>query len=97
MKWPLVWDQDLETAIQSPSGGTKITWSGSPVAQKTGANRVYLELALPTGAAWEAEVDRLISLGATRIGVDSRDRVLMLDPDGNQFALQRLRAAVLPR
>ena len=28
--WPLVWDQDEETAIQSPHGGTKFTWGGPP-------------------------------------------------------------------
>ena len=27
--WPLVWDQDQETAIRSPAGGPKITWGGS--------------------------------------------------------------------
>ena len=30
--WPLVWDQDQETAIRSPHGGPKITWGGPPVA-----------------------------------------------------------------
>jgi hypothetical protein len=88
LKWPLVWDQDLETAIQPPNGGTKITWSGSPVAHKAGANRVYLELALPTDSDWEAEVERLMSLGATCTGESERGRVLMLDPDGNEFALR---------
>ncbi len=29
--WPLVWDQDEETAVQSPHGGTKIAWGGPPV------------------------------------------------------------------
>ena len=88
--WPLVWDQDQETAIQSPNGGTKITWSGYPVTQKQGANRVYLELALPANADWEAEVERLISLGATHIGggEGDRGRLLMLDPDGNEFAVR---------
>ena len=33
LRWPLVWDQDQETAIQSPNGGTKITWGGPPVAR----------------------------------------------------------------
>ncbi|WP_225848983.1 VOC family protein [Streptomyces sp. HPF1205] len=93
LRWPLVWDQDQETAIQSPNGGTKITWGGPPVAPKTGPNRVYLDLALPTGADWRAEVDRLISLGATRTGTDEGggDRVLMLDPDGNEFSLRKPR------
>jgi predicted enzyme related to lactoylglutathione lyase len=28
--WPLVWDQNGETAIQSPRGGTKIAWGRAP-------------------------------------------------------------------
>jgi predicted enzyme related to lactoylglutathione lyase len=37
--WPLVWDQDQETAIRSPHGGPKITWGGPPLMPKTGKNR----------------------------------------------------------
>ncbi|MFI1104522.1 VOC family protein [Streptomyces melanogenes] len=87
--WPLVWDQDQETAIQSPDGGTKITWGGPPVAPKAGTNRLYLELALPADADREAEVERLIALGATRGDGGEDGRVLMLDPDGNEFTLRR--------
>ncbi len=89
--WPLVWDQDQETAIQSPDGGTKITWGGPPVATKMGTNRLLLELALPAEADGEAEVDRLLALGATRtnIGADDGSRVMLLDPDGNEFTLRR--------
>ncbi|KOX19456.1 MULTISPECIES: VOC family protein [unclassified Streptomyces] len=98
--WPLVWDQDQETAIQSPDGGTKITWGGPPVAPKTGANRLYFELSLPAGADREAELDRLISLGATRAdgdggtgigggtGEGDDGRVMLLDPDGNEFSVR---------
>ncbi|GAA3160164.1 hypothetical protein GCM10020001_100380 [Nonomuraea salmonea] len=32
LEWPLVWDQDEETAIRSPHGGPKITWGGPPLA-----------------------------------------------------------------
>ncbi|MFJ7128400.1 VOC family protein [Streptomyces sp. NPDC098101] len=89
--WPLVWDQDEETAIQSPDGGTKITWGGPPVAPQTGENRLSFELALPAGADAEAEVDRLVALGARHVGesegVDGH--VLMLDPDGNEFSVRR--------
>lgn len=67
--WPLVWDQDQETAIQSPGGGTKIAWGGPPVAPKTGKNRLHLHLAPPVGGDQQAEVDRLGSLGATRIDI----------------------------
>ncbi|MEU7426052.1 VOC family protein [Streptomyces sp. NPDC040750] len=93
LRWPLVWDRDQETAIQAPSGGTKITWGGPPVAPKTGTNRLHFELALPAGADWAAEVDRLTSLGATRseTGEDDGGRLSMLDPDGNEFAVRRPR------
>ncbi|MGW1531970.1 VOC family protein [Streptomyces aureus] len=89
--WPLVWDQDEETAIQSPDGGTKITWGGPPVAPKTGPNRLYLELAVASDADWEAELDRLVSLGATRAATaeEHGDRVLLFDPDGNEFSVRR--------
>ncbi|MFF2365188.1 VOC family protein [Streptomyces sp. NPDC058122] len=95
LRWPLVWDQDQETAIQSPDGGTKITWGGPPVAPKTGTNRLFFELALPADADPEAELARLVSLGATRTatGEGSDDRVLLLDPDGNEFVVQRQRQA----
>ena len=42
--WPLVWDQDEETAIQSPRGGTKITWGGPPYAPRIGPDRVRFEI-----------------------------------------------------
>ncbi|MFI0965937.1 VOC family protein [Streptomyces sp. NPDC021080] len=89
--WPLVWDQDQETAIQSPGGGTKITWGGPPVAPKTGPNRLFLELALTADADGDAEVDRLVSLGAKRTatGEGHGDRTLLLDPDGNEFTVRR--------
>ncbi|MET7987739.1 VOC family protein [Streptomyces sp. NPDC005281] len=91
LRWPLVWDQDQETAIQSPSGGTKITWGGPPVAPKTGTNRLFFELSLAADTALEAEVDRLVSLGATHPagGEGHGERVLLLDPDGNEFVVRR--------
>jgi hypothetical protein len=83
--WPLVWDQDQETAIQSPHGGTKVAWGGPPVAPKTERNRQHFELA-PTDGDQGAEVDRLVSLGATRL--DLRDgAVVLVDPDGNEFSV----------
>ena len=87
--WPLVWDQDQETAIQSPSGGTKIAWGGLPVAPKTGKNRLHFDLAPPVGSDQQAEVDRLVSLGATRIDIGQGEVswVVMADPDGNEFCV----------
>jgi hypothetical protein len=85
--WPLVWDQDQETAIQSPRGGTKITWGGPPLMPRTGRNRLHLDLVPAAGGDQEAAVDRLVSLGATRIDVGQGEagRAVMADPDGNEF------------
>ena len=87
--WPLVWDQDQETAIRSPRGGPKITWGGPPVMPKTGKNRLHFDLAPPVDGDPQAEVSRLVSLGATRvdIGQDEVARLAMADPDGNDFCV----------
>ncbi len=85
--WPLVWDQDQETAIRSPHGGPKITWGGPPVMPKPGRNRLSFELAVDGDV--RAEVDRLVSLGARRLEAGPGDpgRVLLADPDDNEFCV----------
>jgi predicted enzyme related to lactoylglutathione lyase len=85
--WPLVWDQDQETAIRSPHGGPKITWGGPPLMPKTGKNRVHFDLAPPARGDQQAEVDRLVILGATRIGIGRGEVAWMADPDGNEFRM----------
>ena len=82
--WSLVWDQDDETAIQSPHGGTKVAWGGPPVAPKRGRNRQRFDL---TADDVEAEVERLVALGATRLG-DRDAGVELADPDGNEFGVR---------
>lgn len=91
--WPLVWDQDQETAIRSPHGGPKITWGGPPVAPKTGKNRLHFDLAPSPHGDQQAEIDRLVSLGATRIDVGPHEtgQVMMADPDGNEFCVRSSR------
>ncbi len=83
LDWPLVWNQDQETAIQSPAGGTKLAWGGPPVAAKQGRNRQRLDLA---AADLESEIARLTSLGATRLA-DVHGGVEFADPDGNEFRI----------
>ncbi|MBS46041.1 MAG: bleomycin resistance protein [Nocardioides sp.] len=84
LDWPLVWDQDEETAIQSPGGGPKITWSGPPLMPRTGRDRWRLEVtaAGPTEIALAA----LVTRGAT-VPEQVEDAVgtTVLDPDGNEF------------
>ena len=89
LDWPLVWDQDQETAIRSPRGGPKITWGGPPLMPKTGKNRLHFDLGPPVHGDQPAEVDRLVSLGATRIDIGQAEVswVVMADPDGHEFCV----------
>ncbi len=84
--WPLVWDHDEETAIQSPQGGTKIGWGGPPMSARVQTTTQRFDL-VPTDGDPEREAERLVSLGATRLGAGTRggDTLALADPDGNEF------------
>jgi len=79
--WPLVWDQDGETAVQSPLGGTKVSWGGPPVAVKRTRNRQRFDL---VATELDGDVARLVDLGATRLAA-ADGGVELTDPDGNEF------------
>jgi hypothetical protein len=81
--WPLVWDQDDQTAIQSPMGGTKVSWDGPPVPPMHLGNRQRFDLATADPVE---EAARLVAIGATRPG-DRDSEVELADPDGNEFSL----------
>lgn len=94
--WPLVWDQEEETAIQSPAGGPKVTWSGPPLLERPGRSRLRFDL---TATTTERAVEGLLSLGAAR-GVAGDDVgavapqgspsevAVLRDPDGNEFRIR---------
>jgi hypothetical protein len=86
LAWPLVWDRNAQTAVQSPLGGTKISWDswgGSAGDATTARNRQRFDLVT---ADLAGETQRLVSLGATRLS-DLPDGVGLADPDGNEFGL----------
>jgi predicted enzyme related to lactoylglutathione lyase len=88
--WPLVWDQDDETAIRAPDlTGPMITWGGGELMPKPHKNRLHLHIAPVAPADQHSEVERLIALGASRIdiGQGDVDWVVMADPDGNEFCV----------
>ena len=90
--WPLVWDQDEETAIRAGRDRPFITW-GPPLVPKSGKNRLHLEIA-PTGHAGQrAELDRLVALAATPLDIShgAVDRAMMTEPDDNEFCVPRPR------
>lgn len=83
--WRLVWDRGQQTAVQSPMGGTKISWDVWPGPARYGKNRQAFDL---VASDLLAEVARMVALGATELG--ERDCCKELaDPDGNGFSVSR--------
>ena len=82
--WPLVWDQDEETVVQSPAGGTKVAWGGGPELPRVGRSPQWLELVADD---LEVELSRLVGLGAAVVRREG-DVVDLTDPDGTTFTLR---------
>ena len=89
LRWPLVLDQDGQTAIQSPHGGTKISfdsWEDDSAPPRDLRSRQRYDL---LSEDLDAATERLVARGATLLG--ERDGgVEMTDPDGFDFGLRRL-------
>ena len=85
--WPLVWDQDDETAIRSAEGGQFITFGGPPRTPDAAGSSLWLDLAPGPDGDQQTEVERLLSIGARRIEPSAADErcAVMIDPDGNRF------------
>ena len=88
--WPLVWDEGEETAIQSPAGGTKISWGGTPLMTASQKWRPHLDLVPSADSGVADEVARLVALGASYADVGQGDVawVVLADPDGHPFCVQ---------
>jgi hypothetical protein len=83
--WSIVWDQGDQLAIQSPAGGTKISWDRWPAAPTASRHGQRFDLA---ASDLTAEVERLVAFGATLLG-DRDDGVALADPDGVEFSVSR--------
>lgn len=87
LEWPLVWDEDGETAVQSPGGGTKLSWDGSPSVVNGLTALQRFDLVTPD---LEADVARLVALGAEVRQVTAQGAVLT-DPGGFAFRVTSAR------
>ena len=80
----------IEPAGFTYPGPAAIPLAFLPVPEpKTGKNRVHLDLATESLADQQAEVERLIALGATRVDIGQGDVpwVVLADPEGNEFCV----------
>ena len=72
-----------------PAGLRPPIWFQPVPETKAGKNRLHFDLAPPIRGDQHGEVDRLVSLGATRIDIGQGEVswVVMADPDGNEFCV----------
>ena len=92
-------ERDSSSAVQDPDGvGPRLYFQRVPES-KVVKNRLHLDVRAAPGlkgeqrmAALEAECERLVALGATRVRRTEADEInegfiVMQDPEGNEFCL----------
>ncbi|MEU8322405.1 VOC family protein [Nonomuraea sp. NPDC048881] len=93
-------ERDTRSAIEDPDGrGPRVFFQRVPEG-KTAKNRVHLDVRAAPGlrgeermAALEAECERLVGLGATRVRRHEPEppfgagHIVLTDPEGNEFCL----------
>jgi|SRR6185312_5099205 hypothetical protein len=101
-KMAIFWSQALGYRIQLEDGGTNAhlippedgpgaltVWLQPTDAPKAGKNRDHMDLVAEDGDV-EAEVERLVGLGARRADVGQKGDegfVVLADPEGNEFCI----------
>ncbi|MGG8407804.1 VOC family protein [Streptomyces sp. 12297] len=76
-------------ATQGRTGGLRLRFVPAEQPKPAHKNRLHLDLA--GGPGWEAEVARLLALGATRVDIGQGDVPwdVLADPEGNEFCVLR--------
>jgi hypothetical protein len=82
------YEPTIETVIRAPGPATLLFIRVPEGKQRK--NRLHLDLS-PVDRSRDAEVARLVALGAIRvnIGQGERDWVVLADPEGNEFCVLR--------
>ncbi|WP_152360129.1 VOC family protein [Microlunatus speluncae] len=86
--WP-----PLPATFRHPSGVGPLIGFTEPVEPKRGKNPMHLDLRVSAGGDFDAELTRLLDLGARRLDHDWGDLpwTVLLDPGNNEFCLLRPR------
>ena len=84
--WQIIDEADDGIEIQNPDGSHPTILVLAVPEAKTVKNRLHLDF-VPDDQA--AEVDRLISMGATRVDIGQGEQswVVLADPEGNEFCV----------
>ncbi len=83
---------DGDAHLRPPSGTGLSVWLQPTDAPKVGKNRDHPDLTVDDGTDVDAEVARLLALGATHADVGQRGDegfIVLRDPEGNEFCLLR--------
>ncbi|MFE3031173.1 VOC family protein [Streptomyces canus] len=75
-------EDDPTVLVESSRGGPRL-WFQLVPEDKSGKNRVHLDLSAPDV---EAEAERLVGLGAT-VRDRFADHLVLADPEGNEFCV----------
>ncbi len=87
--WEVVLQDDTGVDLAAPGTSMPTLEIGKVSEMKTVKNRLHFDLRAD-GSSTEAELDRLLSLGATRVDVGQGPDVswvVLADPGGNEFCL----------
>jgi hypothetical protein len=87
--WEVIFQDDNGMDLAAPGTSMPTLEIGRVPEKKTVQNRLHFDLRAD-GSSTEAELDRLLSLGATRVDVGQGPDVswvVLADPGGNEFCL----------
>jgi hypothetical protein len=87
---PYAGSGQYRSALPADGGeGPKLIFQAVPEGRPAGKNRLHIDIEV--GEAMESECDRLIGLGATRLGDPLAEAgtewIVMADPEANEFCL----------
>jgi predicted enzyme related to lactoylglutathione lyase len=90
--WPLELEPDgSQSFLANPAGGPNLLFQRVPEPKRV-KNRVHLDLG-PTDRSRDEEVERLLETGGSIVGdhrkPDGTGWVVMADPEGNEFCVER--------
>jgi hypothetical protein len=85
--WPVVFDEDGDTAVRAPDGAGPFITFGPPGVSE-GPGRLHLDVAPSPEGDPDAEIARLLALGAATVADEDPRWVSLADPNANTFRVR---------